>query len=87
MKSCEHTPGEKLLDAFLVILAGYPSVYMLNTKLRADPVLASAWHRKRFADQSVVSRTLDAFTDESLIRLQAASYGDWFEHTQLTNHD
>ena len=87
MKSCDHTPGEKLLDAFLVILAGYPSLYMLNTKLRADPVLASAWHRQAFADQSVVSRTLDAFTDESLIRLQAASYGYWFEHTQLTNHD
>lgn len=87
MKSCDHTPGDKLLDAFLVILAGYPSLYMLNTKLRADPMLASAWHRRSFADQSVVSRMLDAFTDESLLRLQAASYGYWIEHTQLTNHD
>ena len=25
VKSCDHTPGEKLLDAFLVILAGYPT--------------------------------------------------------------
>jgi hypothetical protein len=24
IKSCDHTPGEKLLDAFLVIMAGYP---------------------------------------------------------------
>jgi len=87
MKSCNHTPGEKLLDAFLVILAGYTSLYMLNTKLRADPMLASAWHRRAFADQSVVSRTLDAFTDRSLAQLQAASYGYWCEHTRLTDHD
>ena len=87
MKSYDHTLGEKLLDAFLVILAGYSSLYMLNTKLRPDPVLALAWHRKAFADQSVVSRTLDTFSEESLARLQAASYGYWFEHTRLTDHD
>lgn len=45
-KSCIHTPGEKLLDAFLVILAGYPSLYLLNTALRPDPILAQAWHRR-----------------------------------------
>jgi len=87
MKTCDHTPGEKLLDALLVILAGYPSLYMLNTKLRPDPVLASAWHRRAFADQSVVSRTLDAFSDDSLAQLRAVSYGYWSEHTRLTNHD
>ena len=87
MKTCDHRPGEKLLDAFLVILAGYPSLYLLNTKLRPDPVLAKAWHRTAFADQSMVSRTLDAFTPESLAVLQAANYGYWFEHSQLATHD
>ena len=86
-KACAHTPGEKLLDAFLVILAGYPSLYLLNTKLRSDPVLAVAWHRTTFADQSIVSRTLDAFTAESLAVLQAVNYGYWHEHSQLATHD
>lgn len=87
MKTFDHRLGEKLLDAFLVILAGYPSLYLLNTKLRPDPVLALAWHRTTFADQSMVSRTLDAFTPESLAVLPAVNYGYWHEHTQLTTHD
>ena len=87
MKTRDHTPGEKLLDAFLVILAGYPSLSMLNTKLQPDPMLALSWHRGTFADQSMVSRTLDACRAESLAALQSASYGYWLAHTQLTDHD
>jgi len=87
VKSCDHTPGEKLLDAFLVILAGYPSLYMLNTVLRPDPMLAQAWHRTAFADQSIVSRTLDAFTAEGLTAFQSVSSDFWRAHSQLANHD
>lgn len=87
MKTRDHSPGEKLLDAFLVILAGYPSLYLLNTALRPDPVLAQAWHRTRFADQSMVSRTLDALTGEALIRLRSNSWEFWREHSQLATHD
>jgi hypothetical protein len=87
MKTCDHRPGEKLLDAFLVILAGYPSLHLLNTKLRPDPVLAQAWHRTAFADQSMVSRTLDAFTPAALTALQATNYAYWHEHSQLATHD
>jgi len=87
IKTCEHSPGEKLMDAFLVILSGYPSLYMLNTKLKADPMLAKAWQRESFADQSVVSRTLDACRDEELTILRKISFDFWQGHTQLTNHD
>lgn len=87
MKTRDHTVGEKLMDAFLVILAGLPSLSLLNTKLRPDPMLAASWHRQAFAEQSMVSRTLDAFTPESLAVLQAASYSYWLEHTQLSTHD
>jgi len=87
MQTRRHTPGDKLLDAFLVILAGYPSLSTLNTKLRPDPMLAQCWHRGVFADQSMVSRTLDAFTADGVARLQAASYAYWLEHTQLAHHD
>ncbi len=87
MKTQDHTPGEKLLDAFLVILAGYPSLYMLNTKLRPDPMLAQAWHRGQFADQSMVSRTLDVITGDALQGLRAVSWDFWRSHSQLANHD
>lgn len=87
MKMREHTVGEKLMDAFLVIMAGLPSLSLLNTKLRPDPMLAASWHRQAFADQSMVSRTLDAFTPETLAVLQAASYSYWLAHTQLAAHD
>lgn len=87
MKTCEHSPGEKLLDAFLVILAGYPSLYLLNTALRPDPILAQAWHRIRFADQSMVSRTLDALAGEALARLRIVSWKFWQDHSQLATHD
>jgi hypothetical protein len=36
-------------------------------------MLASAWHRSALADQSVVSRSLDAFTPEALTALQAVT--------------
>lgn len=87
MQTRDHMPGEKLLDAFLVILAGYPSLSMLNTKLRPDPMLAQSWHRSAFADQSMVSRTLDAVNADSLAALRAASFSYWLEHSRLAQHD
>lgn len=83
----DHTPGEKLLDAFLVILAGYPSLYLLNQHLRPDPVLAAAWRRGHLAEQSSVSRILDAFDEKALVALQAVSWAFWRAHSQLTYHD
>lgn len=87
IKKRDHTPGEKLLDAFLVILAGYPSLYLLNGKLSSDPLLAQAWHRTKFADQSGVSRTLDACSLEGLAALREVSWDFWRVHTQLADHD
>jgi hypothetical protein len=87
MKTRDHTPGEKLLDAFLLIMAGYPSLCLLNTKLRPDPMLAQAWHRSHFADQSVVSRTLDAVTGDALVGLRTVSWEFWRSHSQLAHHD
>ncbi len=87
MKTCDHRLGDKLLDAFLLILAGYPSLYLLNTKLRPDPVLAQAWHRPTFADQSMVSRALDAFTPAGLSELHTANTTYWRQHSQLAAHD
>jgi hypothetical protein len=86
-KKGDHTPGEKLLDAFLLILAGYPSLYLLNTTLRPDPILAQAWGRTQLAEQSSISRTLDSCQEVALAELRNLSWQFWSQHTQLADHD
>lgn len=86
-KKRDHSVGEKLQDAFLLILAGYPSLYLLNTTLRADPMLARAWGRDMLAEQSTISRTLDAFNQETVASLQGVGWDFWREHSQLPKHD
>ncbi|MDX1474452.1 MAG: transposase [Reinekea sp.] len=86
-KNRTHTPGEKLLDAFLLILAGYPSLYLLNQHLRPDHCLAAAWRRGQLAEQSTVSRTLDAFDEAALRELRTISWHFWQQHTRLRMHD
>lgn len=87
MKTRDHTPGEKLMDAFLLILAGYPSLYLLNQHLRPDYTLAQAWGQSQLAEQSNVSRTLDAFDADALAKLRTISWEFWKAHSQLPNHD
>lgn len=86
-KQSDHTPGEKLMDAFLLILAGYPSLYLLNTTLRPDPLLAQAWGQQQLAEQSSVSRTLDSCGEVALAELRAISWEFWRQHSQLPHHD
>lgn len=50
-------------------------------------MLAEAWHRGKFADQSVVSRTLDACPIEGLDTLREIAWDFWQAHTQLADHD
>lgn len=87
MQSRDHTPGEKLIDAFLVILAGYPSLYLLNQHLRPDRLLAQAWGRQQLAEQSNVSRVLDAFDTAALGQLREIALSFWQSHSQLPRHD
>lgn len=87
LKTYRHTPGKKLLTAFLLILAGYPSLYLLNTTLRPDPMLAQAWGQEQLVEQSSVSRTLDACDEIALAELRSISWRFWYRHSQLSTHD
>ena len=88
LKTHDHAPGEKLIDAFLLILAGYPSLYLLNSTLRADPMIGQAWHREAgLAEQSNISRTLDACENGALRGLRNISQDFWSTHSQLASHD
>jgi len=61
-KTVVHTPHEKLLDVVVSMLADCPSLKSINMRLRPDTALAAAWGRERVADQSTLTRVLDAFT-------------------------
>jgi len=73
LKTVQHTPADKLLDVLVSILAGCRAITQVNTRLRPDLVLARAWGRSRFADQSTLARTLDCFTEMQLIQLRQGS--------------
>jgi hypothetical protein len=67
-----HTlhPQAALVELFVSILAGCRSIRQVNTKIRPDPVLAQAWGRAPFAEQSTLARVLDACQAEQVQQLQ-----------------
>jgi hypothetical protein len=68
-----HTayPVAALVDLWVSMLAGCCSVSHINTKIRPDEVLAWAWGRHRFAEQSTVARVLDACHADQVAQLRA----------------
>lgn len=87
LKTVDHTPSEKLLDVLVSILAGCRSITQVNTRLRPDLALAQAWRRKRFAEQSTLARTLDAFTDLHLGQLRQGSQALFCRESLTLRHN
>jgi hypothetical protein len=71
-KTVFHAPHEKLLDVVVSMLADCASLKQINTRLRPETALAAAWGRDRFADQSTITRVLDAFTPRAVAQLRTA---------------
>jgi len=71
-KTVRHTPGEKLYDAFIALLAGAQGLVGRNRRLRADPALQVAFGRAACAEQSVVQDTLDACTAANVAQMEQA---------------
>src|SRR5947199_9422908 len=63
-KTIKDSPTDKLYDAFISLLAGAHGLVEINTRLRADGDLQRAFVRRRCAEQSWVSDTLNACTSE-----------------------
>src|SRR6266498_4409767 len=67
-----HTPLDKLLDCFITILAGGIGVVEVNTRVRPDRALQRAFGRRTCAEQSTISRTLNACTAANVSQLRTA---------------
>lgn len=68
-----HTerPVAALLDLWVSMLAGCRSVRQINTRIRPDRVLAQAWGREQFAEQSTIARVLDGCQAEQVAQLRS----------------
>jgi hypothetical protein len=86
-KIVKYSPSEKLLDAFIAMLAGAQGMVEINKCVRADLGLQRAFGRTGCAEQSVVQDTLDACTVENVSQMHQAMERIFQRHSQTYRHD
>jgi hypothetical protein len=87
LKEVDHAPEAKLTDVLTSIFAGCRAISQVNTRLRPDLALARAWGRERFAEQSNLARTLDAFAPEHIAQLRWGSEVLFRRESRVLRHD
>ena len=87
MKERDFSPADKLTQVLLSILSGCVTLSEVNVKLREEHDLARVWRWERFADQSSLSRTLDALTLKQIDELRGAVTLIWRNTGQTLQHD
>jgi hypothetical protein len=87
MKIRDFSPVCKLKQVMLSILAGCETLTAFNSQLGGEAGLAAIWGWKRFADQSNLSRTLDALTLMNIEQLRTATTTIWRSISQTRQHD
>ena len=87
MKARDFTAHDKLKQVMVSILAGCRTLAEVNQKLKAERLLAQIGGWSRFADQSGLSRTLDALTLMNITQLRQAQRQIWRYHSQTRRHD
>ncbi|MGB1249513.1 MAG: transposase, partial [Candidatus Promineifilaceae bacterium] len=71
-KTVKHTPLQKLQDAFINIMAGGQGITEVNQRVKPDASLSAAFGRKKCADQSGVSATLNVCQAENVSQMRQA---------------
>jgi len=85
-KVIKHKPLDKVMDAFINILAGGHGLVEINTRVRPDSSLQRAFGRDTCADQSLVSDTLNACTEETVDQMRKAMQEIYHRHSQGRRH-
>src|SRR5262245_12199896 len=83
----KHTPLEKLLDCLINILAGGAGVVETNMRVRPDEVVQRAFGRTDCAEQSTISRTLNACRAPNVTQLREALRGILQKHACSYQHN
>lgn len=79
--------AHKLIQILLSILSGCMTLSEVNSRLKPELGLANIWGWDRFADQSSLSRTLDALTLKNIEQLHDSVTAIWRKCSQLKEHD
>jgi len=87
MKVRDFSPVCKLKQVLLSILAGCETLTAFNSQLDGEAGLAAIWGWKRFADQSTLSRTLDALTLMNIEQLRTSTTKIWHSISRTMQHD
>lgn len=83
----DFSPSDKLIQVLLSILAGCETLSEVNTRLKSEIGLATIWNWSGWADQSTLSRTLDALTLMNLDQLGQSITTIWYPGSQVKAHD
>ena len=83
----QHDPLDKLLDCFINILAGGHGLNEINLRVRPDVALQAAFGRGQCAEQSTISRTLNACTADTVAQLRQAQATILRHHSRSYQHD
>jgi hypothetical protein len=86
-KTVKHLPEAKLIDLLVSILTGCRAIAQVNTRPRPDVVLAQAWERTCFTEQSLLADTLDAFDETALSQLRQGSTALLQREGRMFRHD
>jgi hypothetical protein len=87
MKTRDFSPVHKLKQILVSILAGCETLTAFNSELVGEADLAAIWGGERFADQSTLSRTLDALTLMNIGQLRTATTEIWRSISLTWKHD
>lgn len=87
IKAVTHSPGDKLIEALVLILAGGRATAQADLLLRPNRGLAQAWGQTEFAQQSTLADALDAINDTSLAAVRLAAEALWQQGSVARHHD
>lgn len=85
-KVIKYKPLDKVLDEFINMLAGGGGLVEINTRVRTDPAVQKAFGRSGCAEQSTVSQTFNACSQETVEQMREAiqeiyqHYGQGYAH-------
>ena len=87
MKTRDFSPVCKLKQVLVSILTGCETLTAFNSQVDGEVSLAAIWGWERFADQSNLSRTLDALTLMNIEQLRTATTTIWRSISRTQQHD
>jgi hypothetical protein len=87
MRKREFSSKDKLVQILMSILAGCMTLSEVNGRLKSEGRLAWVVGCKRFADQSSLSRTLDALTLNNIDQLRESITTIGCARSQVNEHD